>query len=179
MFWKVTFLWSVPVSALYAAYIKKNYKSNFVRTWKSERNIFDDFEYFDAEHLSVWWRELSALPCGKKSKPVFRRHDFDSTVLPHVNGSQAWMAIQIRVTYVHSKLVSDIQKFTAVLWDEAPCEVVTSFKSAERGCFRRSLVRSQMVSLEFFIDINSSDRTMALGPTQLLTEMSTRNIFWG
>jgi hypothetical protein len=29
-----------------------------------------------------------------------------------------------------------------------------------------------MVSLEFFIDINPSDRTMALGSTQTLTEMS-------
>jgi hypothetical protein len=33
-----------------------------------------------------------------------------------------------------------------------------------------------MVSLEFFIDINLSDRTKALGSTQPLTEMSTRNI---
>ena len=43
----------------------------------------------------------------------------------------------------------------------------------------RSLVRSQLVSLEFFIDIKSSDRTMALGSTQPLTEMSTRSISWG
>jgi len=82
----------------------------------------------------------------------------------------------------------------------------------------RSLVRSQLVSLEFFMDIksfrsvwgarwpswlrhcstsrkvagsipdgvigifhwhNSSGRTMALGLTQTLTEMSTRNISWG
>jgi len=35
---------------------------------------------------------------------------------------------------------------------------------------------SQLVSLEFFIDINS---TMALGPNQPLTEMSTRSISWG
>jgi hypothetical protein len=35
----------------------------------------------------------------------------------------------------------------------------------------RSLVRSQMVLLEFLIDINPSDRTMALGSTQPLTEM--------
>jgi hypothetical protein len=33
--------------------------------------------------------------------------------------------------------------------------------------------------MEFFIDINPSDRTMALGSTQPLTEMSTRNISWG
>ena len=31
----------------------------------------------------------------------------------------------------------------------------------------------------FFIDINTSDRTMALGLTQPLTEMSTRRISWG
>jgi len=34
-----------------------------------------------------------------------------------------------------------------------------------------------MVSLEFFID-NPSGRTMALGSTQPLTEMSTKNVFW-
>ena len=31
----------------------------------------------------------------------------------------------------------------------------------------------------FFIDINPSDRTMALGSTQPLTEMSTRSVSWG
>ena len=29
-----------------------------------------------------------------------------------------------------------------------------------------------------FIDINPSDRTMVLGSTQPLTEMSTRSIYW-
>jgi hypothetical protein len=33
--------------------------------------------------------------------------------------------------------------------------------------------------MEFFIDINPSDRTMALELTQPLTEMSTRSISWG
>jgi hypothetical protein len=33
--------------------------------------------------------------------------------------------------------------------------------------------------MEFFVDINPSDRTMALGSTQPLTEMSTRSISWG
>jgi hypothetical protein len=33
--------------------------------------------------------------------------------------------------------------------------------------------------MEFFIDINPSDRTMALGSTQRLTEMSTKSISWG
>jgi hypothetical protein len=36
-----------------------------------------------------------------------------------------------------------------------------------------------MVSLGFFHFLNPSGRTMALGPTQPLREMSTRNIFWG
>jgi hypothetical protein len=33
--------------------------------------------------------------------------------------------------------------------------------------------------MEFFIGINPSDRTKALGSTQPLTEMSTGNISWG
>jgi hypothetical protein len=33
--------------------------------------------------------------------------------------------------------------------------------------------------MEFFIEINPSDRTVALGSTQPLTEMSTRSISWG
>jgi predicted metal-binding protein len=33
--------------------------------------------------------------------------------------------------------------------------------------------------MEFFIDINPSDRTMALGLTQPLTETSTGRISWG
>jgi hypothetical protein len=33
--------------------------------------------------------------------------------------------------------------------------------------------------MEFFIDINTSDLTMALGWTQPLTEISTRSISWG
>ena len=41
-----------------------------------------------------------------------------------------------------------------------------------------SLVQSQLVSMEFFID-NLSDRTVTLGSTQPLTEMSTRSISWG
>jgi hypothetical protein len=36
--------------------------------------------------------------------------------------------------------------------------------------------KSQMVSWYFFIDINPSDRTMALGLTQPITEMSARSI---
>jgi hypothetical protein len=36
-----------------------------------------------------------------------------------------------------------------------------------------------MVSLEIFHWYNPSGRTMALGLNQPLTEMSTRNIYWG
>jgi len=42
----------------------------------------------------------------------------------------------------------------------------------------RSRVRLPMVSLEFFFD-NPSGRTIALGSTQPLTEVSTLNVFWG
>jgi len=42
----------------------------------------------------------------------------------------------------------------------------------------RSRVRFPMVSLEFFHWHNPSGRTMAVGLTQPLTEMSTRNISW-
>jgi hypothetical protein len=41
----------------------------------------------------------------------------------------------------------------------------------------RPQVRFSIVSLKFFID-NSYSRTVALGSTQPLTEMSTRNISW-
>ena len=44
---------------------------------------------------------------------------------------------------------------------------------------RKARVRFPMVSLEFFIWLNPSSRTMALGLTQPLTEMSTTNICWG
>ena len=42
----------------------------------------------------------------------------------------------------------------------------------------RSRVRFAMGSLQFFSDYPSG-RTMALGPTRPLTEMSTRNLSWG
>jgi hypothetical protein len=35
-----------------------------------------------------------------------------------------------------------------------------------------------MGSLEFFIE-NPAERPMVLGSTQLLTEMSAKNIYWG
>ena len=43
----------------------------------------------------------------------------------------------------------------------------------------RSRVRFPMVSLEIFHWHNPSGRTVALGSTQSLTEMNTRNISWG
>jgi hypothetical protein len=43
----------------------------------------------------------------------------------------------------------------------------------------RSLVRFQVVSLEFFIEIILPIELWPLGSTQPVTEMSTRSIFWG
>jgi len=41
-----------------------------------------------------------------------------------------------------------------------------------------SRVRFPMALIEIFVDINHSGRTMAMGLTQPLTEMSTRSISW-
>jgi hypothetical protein len=46
-----------------------------------------------------------------------------------------------------------------------------------RDKYGRSWIRFPMAPLEFFID-NPSGRTMALGLTQPLTEISTRSISW-
>ena len=43
----------------------------------------------------------------------------------------------------------------------------------------RSLVRSQLVSVDFSLTKVLSDRTVALGSTQILTEMNTRSISRG
>jgi len=43
----------------------------------------------------------------------------------------------------------------------------------------RSMVRSQLFSLEFFIEIKSSPSHYGPESTQPLTEMSTGSIFWG
>jgi len=40
------------------------------------------------------------------------------------------------------------------------------------------LKKNQLVSLDFLLIQNPSDRTMALGSTQPTTEMSTRSISW-
>jgi len=47
-------------------------------------------------------------------------------------------------------------------------------------CYNRKVAGSITAGVSgFFIDINPSDRTMALGSTQPVTEMSTRSISWG
>jgi len=43
---------------------------------------------------------------------------------------------------------------------------------------RMGRVQFPMMSLELFIDIILSDRTVVVGSTQPLTEMSTRDIPW-
>jgi len=52
------------------------------------------------------------------------------------------------------------------------------WRSWLKHCAGRLWVRFLMASLKFFID-HPSDRTMILGSTKPLTEMSTRNISWG
>ena len=48
-----------------------------------------------------------------------------------------------------------------------------------RHCATSQKVAGSMLSLKFFIDIILPACTMALGSTQPLTEMSTRNTSWG
>ena len=43
----------------------------------------------------------------------------------------------------------------------------------------RSLVRSQLVSVDFSLTLNPSYRTVALVSTQPLTDMNTGSISWG
>ena len=62
---------------------------------------------------------------------------------------------------------------TSVIINEAPSGAVGWGTALQAG---RSRVRIPLVTLELFIDII---RTMALGSTHPLTEMSTRNISWG
>jgi hypothetical protein len=47
-----------------------------------------------------------------------------------------------------------------------------------RYCATNHKVAGSIPDLEFFVDMNPSDRTMALESTQPLTEMSTRSISW-
>ena len=88
-------------------------------------------------------------------------HFIDSFEITHSGFSNSWLFV---VTFHF--LVSIIAvRGGAVRWGTA----------LQAG---RSWVRFPMVSLEFFID-SLSGRTMALGSTQPLTEMSTRTISWG
>jgi hypothetical protein len=77
-------------------------------------------------------------------------------------------------------------------WDSLYQQVRTSFLDTHRSFgarggavswgtalhTERSRVRLPMVSLGYFIDIILTGRAMALGLTEPLTEMSTRNISW-
>jgi hypothetical protein len=64
---------------------------------------------------------------------------------------------------------------------EVTTERGTRWRSGWRTALQtgRSRVRFPMVLLDFFHWHDPSGRTMALGSTQPLTEMSTRNISWG
>jgi hypothetical protein len=69
-----------------------------------------------------------------------------------------------------------------VFLNKAVCAEETGTAVAQwlRHCARNQKVVFSIPDgvMEFFIDINPSDRTMVLGPTQPLTEMSTRIISW-
>jgi len=64
----------------------------------------------------------------------------------------------------------------------SPCSLGAPGGAVGRGTAveaQRSQTPFPIVSLEFFHWRNTSGRTMALGSTKPVTEMSTRNISWG
>jgi hypothetical protein len=66
-------------------------------------------------------------------------------------------------------------QFGILLWS------TTNTGTAVRYCATNQKVAGSIPDdvMEFFIDINPCDRTMALVSTQPLKEMSTRSISWG
>jgi len=83
---------------------------------------------------------------------------------------QSWMSGHRRFERIHCL---HFQILDTALRIKAVCsEIALRYKSEGRG------FDFPMVSLEFFID-NPSGRTMTLGYTHPLREMSTRNISWG
>ena len=67
------------------------------------------------------------------------------------------------------------------LWDHTLNLIYNKYIAVVSGTVLqvgRLRVRFQTLSFEFFQGHNPSGRTMALGVTQLLTEMSTKNISW-
>ena len=67
-----------------------------------------------------------------------------------------------------------INEYTCALWDRGGTVVKVLCYKSEGRWFDPSW--SQW---NFSFTLNPSDRTMALGSTQTLTEMSTRSISWG
>jgi membrane-bound lytic murein transglycosylase B len=62
--------------------------------------------------------------------------------------------------------------------DDHPCWMETAVAQWLRYCATNQKVAGSISDgvMEFFIDINPSDRTMAMGSTQPLTEISTGSI---
>jgi hypothetical protein len=86
--------------------------------------------------------------------------------------------------------VSTVERFISLYYETS--FVVAQYKCYKKGtadggtvvkvlCYKSEghLVRFQMVSLEFFIDIILPIALLALGSTQSLKQMSTMIIFWG
>jgi membrane-bound lytic murein transglycosylase B len=81
---------------------------------------------------------------------------------------------------VKTTTVQDIHKRKSQ-YTQVPSVMGTAVAQWLRYCAKKQKLAGSISdgAMEFFIDINPSDRTMALGSTQPLTEMSTRSISWG
>jgi len=82
--------------------------------------------------------------------------------------------LQFKLNYILWFALYCILPSTFVVWGHAVAQLVEAPCYKPEGCGFDSVV-----SLDFFHWHNPSGRTMALGSTQPLTEMSTRNASWG
>jgi fructose-1-phosphate kinase PfkB-like protein len=87
------------------------------------------------------------------------------------------------VTLIFIFLIRDIARSTKGIFSKGNIHAGGGGTAVAQGL--RYCVKNQKIAgsipdgaMEFFIDINLSDRTMALGSTQPLKEMSTGSISW-
>ena len=96
----------------------------------------------------------------------------------HLACLECWIKVWYRqYSLLHMASRTCSWSLASYRWNIGVCGGAVGWGTALQA--RRSWVRFLMVSLEFFIDINPSGRTVALGYSQPLTEMSTRSISWG